>query len=320
MLKEIFNYSKILLLGLAAISVQSCNDDDDPAGKGEVTFEITDAPTDDANVKGVFVTVADIKVNGESIGMTQKQTIDLTAYADGQTKLLGTAQLDAKSYNSITLVLDNETDANGNAPGNYVLTTDDSKFSLNSASSGQTEITLDKSINVTANTTESYVLDFDLRKSIQRSTNTAVKYQFVDEGDLKAAIRVLEKDMTGKIEGTYQENFSTNADMIIVFAYKKGEFDQSSETTANANGMFFTNAKTSAVVKEGLTDSYKLSFVEEGEYELAFAAYTMNSTTNQFELNTLLDADLKVGGNIVNTINVDGGVTTTLSAIIIGLL
>jgi len=306
---------------MSVLTVQSCNEDSDPAaGQGEVTFEITDAPSDDASIKGVFVTVADVKVDGESIGMTQKQTIDLTAYANGQTKLLGTTKLDAKAYSSITLVLDNATDANGNSPGNYVLTTDDAKFRLTSTSSGVTEIKLDKPLNVAANTSENFVLDFDLRKSIQYSSNANVKYQFVAESDLKAAIRVLEKDMTGKIEGTYQENFSTNADLIIVYAYKKGEFNKSTETSANASGVLFANAKTSAVVVGGLTDAFKLYFVEEGEYELAFAAYSRNITTNRFELNTLLSANLNVAGGAANTVSIAAGANAQVSSTIIGLL
>ncbi len=321
MLSQIVNYSRIVVLGIAAVAFQSCSEDNDPAaGKGEVTFEITDAPSDDANIKGVFVTVADIKVDGQSIGMAQKQTIDLTAYANGQTKLLGTSQLDARAYQSVTLVLDNQTDANGNAPGNYVLTTDDSKFRLSATASGVTEIKIDRPLTVAANASESIVLDFDLRKAIQYSSNASVKYQFVAESDLKAAIRVIEKDMTGKIEGTYQENFSTNADMIVVYAYKKGEFNKFTETTPNANGLLFTKAKTSAVVAGGLTDTYKLHFIEEGEYELAFAAYEMNSTTNRFELNTMLKADLKSGLSIVNSIEVKAGASASISATILGLL
>jgi hypothetical protein len=47
------------------------------ATKGDARIEITDAPTDDPNVKAVFVTVADIKVDGKSwAGFDGKVTID----------------------------------------------------------------------------------------------------------------------------------------------------------------------------------------------------------------------------------------------------
>lgn len=321
MTSKILNFSKILLIGIAAFAVQSCNDNDDPSsGMGEVEFEITDAPSDDATVKGVFVTVTDIKVDGESVGLTQKQTIDLTAYTEGQTKLLGTAQLDAKSYSSITLILDNESDAAGNAPGNYVLTTDDSKYELTGTTSGTTEIVVNKSMDVVANSSNTIVLDFDLRKAIQRSSNSAVKYQFVNSNELKLAVRAITKNNSGEIKGTYQESFSTNADKVIVYAYHKGEFNQSAETTPDGNGRMFKNAITSAVVKGGLTDSYELHFLEEGEYEIAFAAYDEDPVTNQYELNTMLDAEITITGSVANFITVGANTSTSISANITGLL
>ncbi|MFZ1806927.1 MAG: DUF4382 domain-containing protein [Cyclobacteriaceae bacterium] len=321
MTSKILNFSKILLIGIAAFAVQSCNDNDDPSsGMGEVEFEITDAPSDDATVKGVFVTVTDIKVDGESVGLAQKQTIDLTAYTEGQTKLLGAAQLDAKTYSSITLILDNESDATGNSPGNYVLTTDESKYELTGTTSGTTEIVLNKSIDVVANSSNTIVLDFDLRKAIQRSSNSAVKYQFVSSNELKLAVRAITKTNAGEIKGTYQETFSTNADKVIVYAYHKGEFNQSTETTPDGNGRMFKNAVTSTVVKGGLTDSYELHFLEEGEYEIAFAAYNKNAVTNQYELNTMLDAEITITGSVANFITVGANSSTSISADITGLL
>jgi hypothetical protein len=321
MISKIISRSKILLLFVAVFALQSCNDNDDPsAGMGEVEFEITDAPSDDATVKGVFVTVTDIKVDGESVGLAQKQTIDLTAYSEGQTKLLGTSQLDAKTYSSITLVLDNESDATGNSPGNYLLTTDDTKYELTGTTTGTTEIVLNKSVDIAANTSNTIIMDFDLRKSIQRSSNANVKYQFVNSNELNLAVRVITKSKAGSIKGTYQESFATNADKVIVYAYHKGEFNQSAETTPDGNGRLFKNAVTSAVVKGGLTDSYELYFLEAGEYEITFAAYNENATTNQYELNTMLDAEILISGSTANFITVDANSSTSISANITGLL
>lgn len=321
MISKVISLSKILLLFVAVFAIQSCNDNDDPsAGMGEVEFEITDAPSDDATVKGVFVTVSDIKVDGESVGLAQKQTIDLTAYSEGQTKLLGTSQLDAKTYSSITLVLDNESDATGNAPGNYLLTTDDTKYELTGTTTGTTEIVLNKSIDVAANTSNTIIMDFDLRKSIQRSSNANVKYQFVNSNELNLAVRVITKSKAGSIKGTYQESFATNADKVIVYAYHKGEFNQSTETIPDGNGRLFKNTVTSAVVKGGLTDSYELHFLEAGEYEITFAAYNQNATTNQYELNTMLDAEILISGSTANFITVGASSSTSISANIIGLL
>lgn len=320
MISKIFNFFTLAIASLVLVTMQSCDDDDPTVGQGEVTFEITDAPSDDANIQGVFVTVADIKVDGQSVGLDQKQTIELSAYADGQTKLLTDAKVDAKTYSSITLVLDNTTDANGNAPANYVLTTDDTKHQLTASATGTTDITIDKSIAVVANTSEKIVLDFDLRKAIKHANGSSENYQFVAQSDLELAVRALRESEAGEVEGSYQESFTTNSDMVIVYAYHKGDFNQSTETTADENGLTFTNAVTSAVVVEGLTNTYDLHFIEEGDYELAFVAYDKNSTTNQFEFKGLLDADLEINSNAVNTINVEANASVSVSATIVGLL
>src|SRR5258706_4212729 len=159
-------WTRAVLFGATMLMLPACDRSNDPMGKGDAEFQITDAPSDDASIKGVLVTVADIKVDGNSISGFTKQSIDLKAYQESNTKLLGTAQLDAKAYNSITLVLDADADASGNSPGCYVLTTDDTKFKLRS--SGVITVTASKGWNVVANAKSTIVLDFDLRKSIRQ--------------------------------------------------------------------------------------------------------------------------------------------------------
>ena len=113
------SWTRTLLFGSVMFMLPACDRSNGPMGRGEAEFQITDAPSDDASIKGVFVTVADIKVDGKSISGFTKQTIDLKAYQEGSTKLLGTTQLDAKAYNNITLVLDADADATANSPGQF---------------------------------------------------------------------------------------------------------------------------------------------------------------------------------------------------------
>src|SRR5258706_11649969 len=70
----------------------SCNKDE-PSGTGQVEIQVTDAPTDDASVKSVFVTVTEVRVDGTAISGFTKQTIDLKAYQDGNVKSIGTTTL-----------------------------------------------------------------------------------------------------------------------------------------------------------------------------------------------------------------------------------
>lgn len=307
---------KVLWFVCAIAAPTACDDSSEPMGKGEAEFEITDAPSDDASVKGVFVTVADIKVDGRSVSGFAKQTIDLKAYQEGNTKLLATAgELDAKSYNNLTLVLDLETDANGNTPGCYVLTQDDTKYKLKSTTSGLTEVTINKEWRVVANTTSKIVMDFDLRKSIGSSDDPMVRYTFVTDDNLGAAIRLVAREDAGTIKGSYEAD--SNADKIVVYAYKKGTFSAGTETAPQGeNEMLFANAVASAEVKQGLTGrTFTLAFLEEGEYELHFAAHSEN-TSGRMTFQTLLTSETRIDGSVANLIKVQGGATINVSGTI----
>jgi hypothetical protein len=305
------NWLRGLAFGCAIVMLASCDDSDEPMSKGDVEFEITDAPSDDASVKGVFVTVADIKVDGQSVSGFTKQTIDLKAYQEGNTKLLATGeQLDAKTYNNLTLVLDLDSDASGNAPGCYVLTNDDTKFNLRSNGTGTAEVVLNKDWQVAANSKTKIVMDFDLRKSIAYSSDQQIRYQFVSDNELSTAIRVFAKANAGTIRGTYTEIGTSNSDKVIVYAYRKGTFNASTETQVQGeNDVLFANAVTSAEVKGGVTDkSFTLALLEKGEYELHFASYT-EDVSNKLTLQSMLASETTLNGTVGNIIAVEGGVT-----------
>jgi len=310
------------LFGLAMASMIACSDEPESNGKGDVDFEITDAPSDDANIKGVIVTVAAVKVNGQAIEGFTKQTIDLKAYQEGSTKLLGTQQLDAKSYNNITLVLDLNTDENGNEPGCYVLTKDDVKFKLKSSSTGTYDLNLNQAWNVSSSSKTKVVMDFDLRKSIRYSDDNSIKYSFVSDDNLRAAVRVVVRENSGTIKGTFQDESNTDAERIIVYAYKKGTFNANTETEAQGvDQITFKNAVASAEVKGSLTgQSYILAFLPEGDYELHFAAYNKNPDTGRYVYAARLQSETSAEGTIANTIKVKAGVSMNISSTIKGVI
>lgn len=64
-------------------------------------------------------------------------------------------------------------------------------------------------------------------------------------------------------------NATTNG-QVVVYAYKKGRFNKSSEIKAQGDsGITFKNATTSTKV-DGL-GNFKIAFLEEADYELHFA-------------------------------------------------
>jgi hypothetical protein len=315
-----------MLVACAFFVITSCKDDnnDAEAGKGTAQFEITDAASDDANIKSVFVTVTDVKVDGESISGFSKQTIDLKAYQKGNTKILGTSDLKAKNYSTVTLVLDLDANESGNSPGCYVLTQDNAKFKLtnSSTSSGKLEIPITKSWEIKSGATSNIVLDFNLRKALAYSNDASIKYRFANSANLQTAVRVVAKDNTGTIKGTYSEQIASGADAVIVYAYKKGTFNASTEIQAQSEDeVAFKNAVSGAKVETSLSgNTYIIPFLDKDEYELHFAAYTKDNTTNRFSFKSLLQSDTMVNGSVTTSFTLNAGNELSVAATIKGII
>ncbi len=290
----------------------ACKKDVSSGSTGQLNMEITDGPVDDPAVKGVFVTVAEVKVDGQAFtGFSGKKTIDLMTLQQGNVALLGLGELEAGSYQNITLVLDQQTDANGGSPGCYVLTADNVKHAL-AAGASQT-LTVAKNFAVTAGETTNLVIDFDLRKAVQYQNGGTDKYDFVATSDLQAAIRVVLKSEAGVIYGECQ-NPVVSADKIIVYAYKKGTFNRDLEVQAQ-NGVTFKNAVTSTIVNSN--GEFKLAFLENGDYELHFAAYKDTNSDGKLDLEGTLLLDALVN---LDNIRLDASAEVHLSLLVTGLL
>lgn len=281
-------FHPILLAALAGTTLffAACDKNDDPNGtSGQLNMEITDGPSDDSNVKAVFVTVAQVKVDGQVFSeFTSKKTINLMAYQQGNVALLGLGDLDAGTYQSITLVLDAQTDEGGNTPGCYVQTFDNVKHALSATASHS--ITATQSFVIESGAKTNLVLDFDLRKAVQyQSGNAADQYDFVSAAALQAALRLVVKSETSAVNGTCQNNI-VNADKIVAHVYKKGTYNRAVEIESE-NGVSFANAVGSSAVNSDGT--FKVAFLESGDYEIHFAAYKdLNSDGKLDFLGTLV--------------------------------
>ncbi len=296
-----------------------CSDDDngtDAEQMGEISLKVTDAPSDDADVEGTFITIADVKIDCESVEGFSKQTIEISAFQNGEAKLLLNKEVVAKSYNSVTVVLDNESDASGEIPGCYVLTSDNNKHNL-AGSSAQTEITFSKSFTVESNAESSLVIDFNLRKLVVRDTESENSdYKFATSAEIENAIRIVEEENSGEISGKVNLMFNTNND-IYVYAYHKGEYEASTETSGQgSSNILFTNAVTCAKVEAD--GSYTLSFLNEGEYEIHVAAYS--NTNGKAMFKAMTDASSAIEEMLLSSITVSSQSNTKLNMNIAGLL
>ena len=312
-----------LLLG-ASLFLTNCKKDDNSSNlTGTAQFEVTDGPVDDANVKGTFVTVTAIKVDGQAISGFSKQTIDLMAYQQGNTKLLGSAKLEAGSYNQVTLVLDYLADEDGNSPGCYVLGTDNVKHNLQASSSATNELTISNgNFEVTENGTTSVVLDFDLRKAVryEDAPQAGDQYDFVSEAELRTAIRFVAKANTGKVTGTCADNLGFGGDKIVVYAYEKGSFDKETEMQAQGESqLLFKNAVTSSAVNG--QGEYTLAFLEEGDYELHFIGYEDKDNDGQLEAKGELRVSLltNLGLDLAN-LGLDANANVSIAVQVIGII
>ena len=288
------NFFKATILLLSITFFASCSKDDSTSygdEKSKTNFHITDAPTDNTNVKGVIVTVADVKVNGVSIEGFTKTTIDLMQYQNGMTKLLGSLELNTGTYSNITLVLDNQTNASGNAPGSYILMTNGTVKAIQSSSN---EIDINGSFEVLASSVNDIVLDFDVRKAIVE--NGSNDFKFVSASELSNSVRVVNEADAGEINGTASDTQNTS-DRIIVYAYAKGTFNANTETSAQGSGVMFANAANSSSVNK-FTGSYELNFLAKGDYELHFVSYTDSNNDGKLEFNGILDAESITGVNL----------------------
>lgn len=309
-MKTIIWKSRLLAAGAGFLftgMITGCDKDDNASGSASATIKLTDAPVDDASVTAAFVTISDIKVDGQSVSGFTKTTVDVRALRNGTTRTLGTFNLDSRTYSNISFVLDFDTDASGASPGCYVVTNGTVKHKLQSSSN---VITISKNLDISGSTT--LVADFDLRKMIIRQGGGgADQYDLATTAELQTAVRVVKEGNTGTISGTLT-NSVAGSGKIIAYAYKKGTFNRATEMQASGSGnLRFRNAVSSSEVSAN--GQFQLYFLETGDYEIHFANYTDTNSDGQWELSGTLVVLGSAGLDLLN-LGVGANITVTANA------
>lgn len=301
----------MMLVLVAGLMLSGCTKEEIESRKNDVAFQATDAPIDNAEVKAVFVTIAGLNVDGNEVEGFQKTTIELSALTEGKTQLLKNAQIDASSINTIDVILDYDQDAQGNSPGSYVLKVDGTKEAISSSSS---KLTVQKMVNLNAQSSTNVVLDFDLRKMIVEKSEG--DFELASKGELESFIRVVNESETGTLKGEID-----NASMIdakaVAYLYKKGAYAESEMQAQGESNVTFANAVNSAEVNE--QGEFVLAFTEDGEYEIHVFEY--KDTDNDGDVELTGRVQLTSSGNInldgfkvdaQSTVNLDLGITAVL--------
>lgn len=294
-------------------------DKEDRLSTGQLRIELTDAPVDDANINGVFVTVAEVHVDGMPWpGFNGRQTVDLKTLQNGNVMSLGIANVDARSYHRITLVLDHQQDENGTGPGCYVLTNDNTKHTLaTSASATQAVEVLSPGFDVTGGGVSTVVIDFDLRKALRygNSSSASSDYAFGTQAELQSALRIVNKPTAGHINGHCTDLIS-GSEKIIVYAYAKGNFNRQKEVNAPSDQQFSSAITSAAVNAQG---NYTLAWLPPGEYELIFASYQDDGNNGTMDLKGTLAVETTLGIDLTSVL-VSTATSVTVNVIVLSVL
>jgi hypothetical protein len=285
---------------------------------GILSLQITDAPSDDEDIKGIFITISAIKINGKPLRNFPSQTIEISKYRNGATRLLFNKELAAKKYETITLVLNLDSDILGKSPGCYVLTKDNAKHNLAFGTKTEVEITAVKDFELQAGKETVMIIDFDLRKSVIRNQNNSSKnnYRFVTDSELQKALRIVDKNKSGEITGEVKRTVKSN-DKTYILVYKEGDFNAIVEGTGSGkSGILFAKAVTSALVESD--ETFILPFLEQGEYEIRLASFRKKGETYSF--NGFLNTTSRRTGMLLNNISVPAGKTVELNIEVFNLI
>jgi hypothetical protein len=285
-----------LLFSSVLTSCKKSDDNSQNSGNAQTSMGTTDAAIDDASVSGVFVTIADIKLDGQSIKGFNKTTINLAAFKNGNVRNIGNFSLQGKSYSNVTFVLDYDKDSAGVAPGAYVLTTDNAKHALTSSTN---TITVSKSFILKDTAQNALVADFDLRKMlVHPTTGDTASYTFVTAAELQNSVRIVDAKQSANISGTFT-NTVYSADTVVAYIYKAGTYTSNEIQEQGASHVRFANAVTSSIV--GAAGAYKLSLLDSGSYEIHFASYNDVNHDGRLVLQGLFTSTA-TGANILSFI------------------
>jgi hypothetical protein len=235
---------------------------------GTVSLRLTDAPTDDENVKGVYVTFdalryqyADSNDSWQDVDLNESRTINLLDLQDGNTTLLNQVELPAGEIAHVRFVL--------NTNECYVDLVVGGMQPLEVPSGDQTGFKAIGGFTIPAGGTVNVTADFDVRKSVTVTGNVEKNVNVTYK--LRPTIKIIDNIEVGEINGTMTLDLDENVSSVIVYAYEDGSWDANESNSTNN----FGNAVLSTDATDG---SYTLPWLTVGTYDLVVASQDVNGT------------------------------------------
>ena len=256
----------ILSAGLNACSSS------DSSSTGTLSVSVTDAPVDEADEVVVEFNGVEIKpADGESItfDFTERCTLDpescqinLLALTGGVSQqILNGETVPAGKYNWMRLMV------NAEQNHSYIVTSA-GEFDLNIPSGDESGLKLNRGFVVPAGGEASFTIDFDLRKSVHEANG--------DYYILRPTLRIVDNTETGTLSGNVAPSFfeagnctANEAGTITgaVYVFFAGTVDAPDDEDGVGFG---PDPITSALVADDGVYGYKVGFLSEGDYLIAF--------------------------------------------------
>ena len=223
-----FGFVAILCSAFLGMGCGDSSTNPSDTGTGTLKVSMTDAP---ARFDAVNVTFSEISanVNGEWVTVhSGAQTIDLLQWNNGQSIVVGEANVPAGTYNQIRLKINKaEVIENGQT------------YALNVPSGAQSGLKLNTHFEVISGSTYEIVLDFDADRSVVKTGSAQSSNKFI----LKPTLRAVSLAITGSISGSV----SSTVNAPIAFA------------------IVGSDTVTSTIVNS-ISGEFKLAFLPAGNY------------------------------------------------------
>lgn len=275
------NLIRYSLLSAIIFLFIACGGGGGGSSSGTLSISLTDAPVDSAEAVVIFVTGATIQAGdgtrttvAVNDPLTNKpgRSIDLLKLTGSKSVLLFTDVMTAQDYSWIRLDVDL-------SPQKSYIQIAGNQYALTCNSCLQNGIKVNRSFTVSADATQAFVLDFDLRKSITdpQSNNT---YK------LRPTIRMVAANAAGNISGSVDGTLISQLGGVTgcsVYVYQ-GQVtpddiylpDTGSVPTTHINPVTVANVSLDTTT---MTYSYDAAYLPAGTYTVSLTCEAENDNT-----------------------------------------
>ena len=263
---------------LSALFFTACNEDDEQPikekiqteGTGVANIYITDAPADNQEVAGVYISINGIEAKGPNGWVAIKNydepvVINLLDYQNGKSHFLSDEPIPAGTYSELRMNLNiKDIDGQSGQEGSYLEYKNGTKVSLFAPGGEGSDYKAIGGFTVKENEAIDITMDFDVRKALVEAAQS-------EKMILKPAIRLVSNDRSGMLEGKVSgaEAFTK----VVVLAYGNDSFSESEMDIKDGATRFANAVSSTAVSAHG---EFTLAYLTKGTYDLYFVMMDAN--------------------------------------------